>query len=154
MKIFTIIVILLLCQNIIASQDASKKTSAEIKWIVLKEKVTPEQEVFTLNKNITRPRLIECKEVIFPSNGQDFISESQFTLLLNIQIGADGTIERYCTIHKPIPQIDFERQISEALRGWKYAPALLNNRKVACIIVINLMKPMGRNRTESCQMNH
>ena len=121
-------------------------------WIELLPEQTAESAVVSLkDESITPPAVQDCAEIIFESNGCDFITESQFTIIVWAVINCEGKIERYRILRKPPVSVDFTVNISQALSKWRFKPAHTADKNIAVYEVLVFPKELMAVQTSACE---
>jgi hypothetical protein len=119
-------------------------------WVRLSTKQTPPRGVVRVDYRHA-PRRTACQEVAFASNGADVISESQFTLIVEVVVNRSGRVERFRFARKPPWPIDFEGPVGAALSAWRYDSAWSHPRGDALEFAIAMGKPNGASKTQACE---
>ena len=119
-------------------------------WIRLTTEQTPPSDVIRIDYRQIPP-LDACEDVTFPSSGMDFISESQFILILEVVVDGTGRIERFRQLRQ-IPSWDpkLNGPIKAALAQWRYRVTEPTRADNALGFVITLSKLGGMRTTDDC----
>ena len=95
-------------------------------------------------------KLDVCREVSFRSTGNDAISESSFTTVVQAVIDRSGRIQRFRIVMKPPIAVDITKPIQQALANWRYNIGATPPGE-AFEIAIALPKVLGSSTTSACQ---
>jgi hypothetical protein len=128
----------------------SQPTAGLGDWIHLTAEQTPGSGVTRIGPRRVPP-LDACEDVTFPSSGMDFISESQFILILEVVVDGTGRIERFRQMRQ-IPNWDpkLNGPIKAALAQWRYRVTEPTRADNALGFVITLFKLGGMRTTDDC----
>ena len=115
-------------------------------WIHITKDQATQAAVVKL-KEPQRLQLETCREAAFESTGSDFISESQFTLIVLAVVDRAGQIQRFRIAMGPPAPVDLAKPIQRALEAWRYKVPTSGE---AFEIAIVLRKAMGAAQTSAC----
>ena len=119
-------------------------------WIRLTTEQTPPSGVIRVDYRQVPP-LEVCEEVAFPSSGLDYISESQFTLILEVVVSRGGRIERFRLANAPPGwNKNLNAPIQAALGKWRYRTTEPKPSTDALGFAVTLSKRGGARTTENC----
>jgi hypothetical protein len=128
----------------------SQPTAGLGDWIQVTAEQTPGSGVTRIEPR-RAPPLDACEDVTFPSSGMDFISESQFTLILEVVVDRTGRIERFRQVHQfPGWNPKLNGPIKAALAQWRYRVTEPTRPDNAVGFVITLSKAGGMRTTDDC----
>ena len=123
---------------------------ADSDWMLVADEQTPARLVHAVSYEELQPRRTRCVEAVFSDSGLDTVTESQWTLVLAVVVGADGRVERFRVVRKaPVP-VDTTGPLLEALRQWRFRASKGGGARAATCCVLELSKPLGRNASEAC----
>ena len=97
-------------------------------------------------------RVDTCQEAAFESTGMDFISESQFEVIVLAVVNRTGEIQRFrITDGPPTPtNVDLAKPIQRALAAWRIRLPEVRRSGETFEFAIVLPKALGAMQTSAC----
>ncbi len=119
-------------------------------WVQLTSTQSPEDDVLEGVVKGRLPLRMTCAEAIFTDSGLDVVTESQWSLVLQIVIGSAGLVERFRIVYRPKLGIELEGPVAKALAEWRFEPALSAGKRVPVCRFFSMSKPMGSRSSDTC----
>jgi hypothetical protein len=119
-------------------------------WVPVATKQIGADEVVKLDSAL-KPVLATCQEIQFASSGLDVVSESQFSVVIELVVDRTGGVARFRVLRKPELPIEFTKPLQTALAKWRYSAIPAQQRGAAFSFVEVLSKRLGTALTDDCK---
>lgn len=113
-------------------------------WVSLDETQEGQAPNLTELPVVVGPSITDCEPVVLPSSGLDWITESQWALVIQAVVDESGAVDRFRILNQPRLGVDLLQPFTEALPSWRFEPLEENGKPIPSCVLFVLTKRMGR----------